>query len=167
MDKRSARHDAATDAEACGKVVRLFEAVPPSPAAPLRDRERAMLASLRALFVASVLKPRGDFDRACLLIAGDRETSVERYATAFFHGLESFARRPLAFHSCSSESPSSDEMWMMRLLETLARGDASSARYLLATRIEHLGRRRMLFLAQGLAKSLVGSDDDNDLASSP
>jgi hypothetical protein len=122
---------------------------------PLLDKHTLKLVeNLRDLWIRAQLAGRGDFDRACLLIAGDESTTVERYASAFFQGAQIFARRRLTFFTTKSEAVSEDEMWLARILQALESGDYTSARYLIALRIAPDGRRRLLFLAQGLASHL-------------
>jgi hypothetical protein len=109
---------------------------------------------LRALWRHAQLSGREDFDRACFLIAGDDSTTIERYAVAFFQGTQLFALRRLRFFNTKSDAVSDDEMWLARLLLALYSEDHTSARYLIALRIAPAGRRRLMFLAQGLAVRL-------------
>jgi hypothetical protein len=104
----------------------------------------------------SLLQPRNDWDQACLLIAASPSAALERYACAFFHGLEVHGSRGWQFFVDAAESASADEMWIVRLILRLQVEDDANARYLIATRIKPAGRRRMLFLASGLARSLAG-----------
>lgn len=108
----------------------------------------------RVLLRQSQLKRRNDFDRACSLIAGDKSTTAERYAAAFFQGLQLFALRRLRFFPAKADTVSFDEMWLARLLMMLRAGDYSSAKYLMALRVSPLGHRRLLFLADKLAEML-------------
>jgi hypothetical protein len=122
---------------------------------PLDKKTLKLVENLRDLWIRTQLAGRGDFDRACLLIAGDQSTTVERYASAFFQGAQIFSRRRLTFYTTKSEAVSEDEMWLARILQALESGDYTSARYLIALRIATDGRRRLMFLAQGLASHLV------------
>ncbi len=112
--------------------------------------------TLRRLLGLSLLGERFDVEQACMLIAADRDTTIERYAAAFFHGIETYAKRSLHFFTVKSASVSDDEMWLLRLLESLHEHDFISARYLMALRIEPAGQRRLMFLAAGLADALLG-----------
>jgi hypothetical protein len=145
-----------TGENATSKVV-LFSGTAYAPATvPLLDKHTLKLVeNLRDLWIRTQLAGRGDFDRACLLIAGDQSTTVERYASAFFQGAQIFSRRRLTFYTTKSEAVSEDEMWLARILQALESGDYTSARYLIALRIATDGRRRLMFLAQGLASHLV------------
>jgi hypothetical protein len=144
-----------TGENATSKVVLLSgTAYAPATVPPLDKHTLKLVENLRDLWIRAQLAGRGDFDRACLLIAGDESTTVERYASAFFQGAQIFARRRLTFFTTKSEAVSEDEMWLARILQALESGDYTSARYLIALRIAPDGRRRLLFLAQGLASHL-------------
>jgi len=125
-------------------------------AQPIDGKTLELVWALRDLWRRTQLAGRGDFDRACMLIAGDRDTTVERYASAFFQGAQIFARRRMQFFNAKSESVSDDEMWLARILQALHKADYTSARYLMALRIDLEGRRRLMFLAQGLSAHLMG-----------
>ena len=101
---------------------------------------------------------RNDFDRACSLIAGDKNTTVERYAVAFFQGLQIFALRRMRFFPAKADTVSEDEMWLARLLMALKAEDFTSAKYLMALRVAPPGHRRLLFLAEKLAENLCPTD---------
>jgi hypothetical protein len=138
--------------------------IPFSRAAPSDRRTRSapdaraaqLIRELRVLWRRSQLSRRDDFDRACLLIAEDEKATVERYAAAFFQGLQLFAYRSLRFFNAKSGAASDDEMWLARVLLALEAEDYTSAKYLMALRVAPEGRRRLLFLAQGLAGILCG-----------
>jgi hypothetical protein len=119
----------------------------------MQEKHIELVRQLRLLHQRSLLKPRSDFDRACMLIAADETVSAELYAAALFHGIELYARRSLRFFNRSAVEASQDEMWLLRLLVALNEEDYSSARALIALRVEPQGRRRLMFLAQGLARS--------------
>ncbi len=108
----------------------------------------------RVLLRQSQLKGRNDFDHACSLIAGDQSTTMERYAEAFFQGLQSFALRRLRFFPAKADTVSGDEMWVARLFMALRADDYTSAKYLMALRVAPVGHRRLLFLAERLAEFL-------------
>jgi hypothetical protein len=120
----------------------------------VEDGIPVLVHRLRNLWRHTQLAGRQDFDRACFLISGDDTTTIERYAAAFFQGTQLFALRRLKFFNAKSEAVSDDEMWLARLLVALYSEDYSSARYLMALRIAPAGQRRLMFLAQGLAKRL-------------
>jgi hypothetical protein len=142
-----------------GKVVPFSRAASAPIAAPVPDeRTLELVRTLRVLWRSSQLSRRDDFDRACLLIAGDETTTVERYAAAFFQGAQIFAHRRLKFFNAKSAAVSDDEMWLARMLLSLHKGDHTSARYLMALRIAPAGQRRLMFLLQGLALHLCNQD---------
>lgn len=150
--------------DASDNVVWLFPAAPQQEQAVSIPDEAAMLliGRLRRLMLRSLLQPRHDLDHACMLIAATPSASAERYSAAFFHGLECFARRKLRFYTSKALKASDDEMWLTRLMGALQTGDGCSAQYLLASRVEARGRRRLLFLAQGLANALLAESAEDE-----
>jgi hypothetical protein len=128
----------------------------PVTSSPPDERASQLIRALRVLWRRSQLSRSDDFDRACLLIAGDETTTVERYAAAFFQGVQIFAHRSLKFFTAKSQAVSEDEMWLARILLALHSEDYTSARYLMALRVVPEGHRRLMFLAQGLASILCG-----------
>lgn len=114
-----------------------------------------LVRQARVLLRQSQLRRRNDFDRACSLIAGDKSTTTERYATAFFQGLQLFALRRMHFFPGKADTVSEDEMWLARLLIALNAEDYTSGKYLMALRVAPIGHRRLLFLAEKLAEILV------------
>lgn len=120
----------------------------------IEAKTAALVSRLRFLLQQSILKPRQDWDKACMLIAADPNVTLERYATAFFHGLEVQGIRRFRFFNVEAVEVSTDEMWMIQLLTQLQAENYASARYLAALRIKPQGRRRLLFLAEGLARGL-------------
>jgi hypothetical protein len=119
------------------------------------DSTRRLVRRLRLLLQQSLLRPRQDWDKACMLIAAEPDVTLDRYAAAFFHGLEVHGRRTFHFFMPQADEISDDEMWMVRLVTQLQAEDMMNARYLVALRVEQAGRRRILFLARGLAMWLA------------
>lgn len=117
--------------------------------------EERLVEELRGLLLASLLKPRGEFEKACFLIVGDANVTKERYAAAFFHGLEIYAKRKFEFYNPGSSKLGTDEMWVARLILALKSEDYSTVRYLMSRRIDPAGQRRLSFLAQGLADAMT------------
>ncbi len=121
----------------------------------LNEETRHLIRRLRGLWRDVQLTGQQDFDHGCLLIATSDSTALERYATAFFQGVQLFARRRLVLFNAKSEAVSGDEMWIARLLQSIHSNDYVSARYLMESRIAPGGRRRLMFLAKGLASHLL------------
>lgn len=117
-----------------------------------------LVQKLRRLLQESLLLPRQDLHHACVVIAADPSTSVERIAAAFFHGLGRYARRRMVFFNTRATGVSEGERWLARLLQVLSQYDEASARYLIESTIEPAGRRWMLFLARELAAHLAGPE---------
>ncbi|SKA32629.1 hypothetical protein [Consotaella salsifontis] len=120
----------------------------------LNPRERDELNRLRWMVMKSRLAPRPDLERACFLLAGEPTASLERYAVAFFRGLEDHAPRGLSFYRPGAEAVSDDECWLLRLIAAWRRDDATGAGVLIAWRVRSEGRRWMRFLSAGLVKGL-------------
>lgn len=151
------------EADCAGNVVRFPRESYALPAAPAVDpAAMQMIVKLRLLLCQSLLRPRKNFDHACMLISADENITMERYASAFFQGMELFGLRQLCFYPVSSIAVSDDEMWLARLLISLDKGDYTSARYLIALRAKSQGHRRLLFLAQGLAALMSASGADHE-----
>lgn len=121
------------------------------------DATVRLVAKLRLLLQQSLLQPRCDWDKAFMLVTADPNAPMERYATVFFHGLEVHGARHFQFFASRSVEMSGDEMWMAQLVSQLQGGDTENARYLIAIRVRHAGRRRLLVLAEGLARGLTKS----------
>jgi hypothetical protein len=119
-----------------------------------------LVQKLRGLLQESLLQPRQELHQACVVIAADPSTSVERVAAAFFHGLGKYARRRMVFFNTRATGVSAGERWLARLLQVLSQGDEASARYLVESTIEPQGRRWMLFLARELATHVVTPADE-------
>lgn len=119
------------------------------------EATRRLIVQLRTLLQQSLLRGREDIDKACMLIAADPDVTAERYAAAFFHGLELYGRRNIKFFTTKAQEISIDEMWMTRLLEAFQGRNEINARYLLSLRVEPAGRRRLAFLANSLARALL------------
>jgi hypothetical protein len=133
-------------------------AMPGSTDIRVDARTLELVRQARVLLRQSQLQPRDDFDRACSLIGGDKSTTTERYAAAFFQGLQLFALRRLRFFPAKADTVSNDEMWLARLLMALRDEDYTNAKYLMALRVAPPGHRRLLFLAERLAQILCPAD---------
>ena len=139
-------------------VIPLARAAMPSSAEIRVDADMLELVrQARVLLRQSKLKRRNDFDRACSLIAGDKSTTTERYAAAFFQGLQLFALRRLRFFPAKADTVSGDEMWLARLFIALRAEDYAGAKYLMALRVAPVGHRRLMFLAERLAEVLCAA----------
>jgi hypothetical protein len=128
--------------------------VPAGAPATLSAAERERLDRLRWFALKSRLAPKPDLERACFLLAGEANVSLERFATAFFRGLADKASREIALYRPGTRSVSDDEIWLIRLLEASATGQDSAARALVAWRVRPEARRWMRFLAGSLANAL-------------
>ncbi len=114
-----------------------------------------LVQKFRRLLQDSLLQPRQDLHHACVVIAADPTASEGHVARAFFHGLSRYARRRMVFFNTRATGVSAGERWLARLLEVLSRDDEASARYLIESAIDPVGRRWLLFLARELAAHLI------------
>ena len=125
------------------------------PAAPqLTDAERDELNRLRWFALRSRLAPKPDLERACFLLAGEENVSLERFAIAFFRGLSGQSLREMVFYRPGAKQASDDEIWLLRLLAVLRAGENAAAGALIAWRVRPEGRRWLRFLAASLARTL-------------
>jgi len=128
---------------------------------PFRGNPRAFspeeaeeMERIRWFVLKSLLSSQTDIERACFLLAGEQDVSLERFAIAFFRALASKARRPLTFYKPGAASFSEDEIWLARLISAWRGGDESGARALIAWRVRPEGHRWLRFLSRGFALAL-------------
>ncbi len=116
--------------------------------------ERRELDRLRWLALRAQLAPRSDLERACYLLAGTRDVSLERYASVFFHGLSATSTSDMTFYRPGAVAVSDDECWLLRLIAAYRSGDQRAAAALVAWRIAPQSRRWMRFVSHGLVQAL-------------
>lgn len=116
--------------------------------------ERRELDRLRWLALRAQLAPRNDLERACYLLAGERDASLERYAAVFFHGLSAASTSDMTFYRPGASAISDDECWLLRLIAAYRRGEDAAAGALVAWRVAPHSRRWMRFVANGLVRAL-------------
>jgi hypothetical protein len=116
--------------------------------------ERRELDRLRWLALRAQLAPRSDLERACYLLAGTRDVSLERYASVFFHGLSATSTSDMTFYRPGAVAVSDDECWLLRLVAAHRQGEDAAAGALVAWRVTPRSRRWMRFLAHGLVRAL-------------
>lgn len=124
---------------------------PPPEGFAIAERDAPLLRALRRLAQESLLAPRGDLDHACALLAADPAAEARRYALALFRSFADLSDRPLSLRPVGCPRASFDETWLLALIARLAAGDPG-AEHLIAFRIPFSRRRRMRFLAKGLAR---------------
>lgn len=120
----------------------------------LSDEERAELDRLRWFALRSRLAGKPDLERACFLLAGEANVSLDRYAAAFFHGLAQRAHRRMVFFRPGTRTVSDDEMWVIRLLAAHRGGRPAVAGALVKWRVRPDGHRWLRFLSEHLAEAL-------------
>lgn len=120
----------------------------------LEPQERTELDRLRWLALRSQLTPRSDLERACYLLAGERDVSLDRYAAVFFRGLSASSTSDMTFYRPGAASVSDDESWLLRLLNAWRAGDDAVAGALVGWRVAPRSRRWMRFLSHELVHAL-------------
>lgn len=132
----------------CPTMTRIAETFRPNAA------EQVDLDRLRWLALRSLIAPKPDLERACFLLAGEADVSLERYSIAFFRGLAGKARRPMAFYRPGAKGVSDDEMWLLQLVAAWRKGEDAGARALVAWRVRPDGQRWLRFLSAGMVRAL-------------
>ncbi|WP_152047989.1 hypothetical protein [Aureimonas psammosilenae] len=132
----------------CPTSARLAERVDPSEA------ERIDLERLRWMALRSRLAPKPDLERACFLLAGETGVSFERFAIAFFRGLDSRASGAMVTYRPGARDLSDDEVWLLRLVSAWRRGEEKAAAALISWRIEPMSRRWLRFLSAGMVRAM-------------
>jgi len=117
----------------------------PPPVGPAADGD--LLDDLRRWSLAALCAPPLDIDRACALIAPNSAAAREIYGCALLAALDAAVLRPLRFHPRGSATAAFGEAWLLALLQAVARGDADSARFLVARAVRRERCRPVLWLA--------------------
>ena len=113
----------------------------------------ARLDLLRRHAAAARHGRRIDIFRACTLIAAEDVRVAEAHADVLMRTLpEALGHQPV-FHRPGTPERSFDEAWLMRLIERVEAGDADSATFLAARRVNKVHRRSLLFLISGFTRS--------------
>jgi hypothetical protein len=123
----------------------------------LANGDRSLIKQLRRMARQAQLSSPISIDHACSLIA---PAGAQEFGLALMRTLDAVALRPLQFHPVDAAEVGFDELWLIRLLRCLEAGDAASARLLIDTRTQRVGRRAVAYLAQGLAARLMDGDLD-------
>ncbi|MEN3792038.1 hypothetical protein [Fulvimarina sp. MAC3] len=121
-------------------------------ASDLSESDRDLLNRLRWLALKSRLQPKPEIERACLMLAGKEPRAIETVSNAFFRGLSKHGTITLEFYRPGTRWPSSDEIWLLRLLAAFRQGREKEGAALVTWRIEPRGRRWLRFLAASLAE---------------
>jgi hypothetical protein len=122
----------------------------------IADAERIDVDRLRWMALRSQLAPRPDLERACFLLAGETGVSFERFAIAFFRGLDARSRRAMAFYRPGARQLSDDETWLLRLVSAWRRGEDKAAGALVSWRVAEPGQRWLRFLSAGMVRAMDG-----------
>ena len=120
----------------------------------LNETERMELDRLRWLALRARLAPRPNLERACFLLAGGTDVSLQLYSNAFFRGLAEHASREMVFYRPGTKVASDDETWLLRLVGAWRGGEEKAAGALISWRVREPQRRWMRFLSAGLTTAL-------------
>lgn len=118
----------------------------PAPSVP------ATVMALRRLAPRCHAGPRLDLFRACAMLSSHSDVAAQAYAEALLRGLAVVLGRAPVLHQPGAAELSFDECWITSLLEAAQRGDESSMRFLLASRLPQHARRQIGWLAAQLAQ---------------
>lgn len=109
----------------------------------------APVAALRRLAPRCQAGARLDLFRACAMLSGHAEIAAQAYAEALLRGLAAVWGRAPVLHQPGAAELSFDEAWIASLLGAAGRGDESSMRFLLASRLpRHVWRQIGWLVAQ-------------------
>lgn len=112
------------------------------------------MTALRALLAESRLSGDNDVDGAFARLTMAPAPDGAAFGVLLFHSLPLATERRMTFFCRVCPNASADEWWLLRLLEALDGGDAVNTAALLGFRIRKSWRRRIRFLAAGLAARL-------------
>lgn len=123
---------------------------------PVSEGERIDLDRLRWLAMRSQLAPRHDPEKACYLLAAEKDVSLERFSIAFFRALSGMSREMVLYRP-GAKSVSDDEIWLLRLVAAWRSNSDAAAGALVAWRVSPPARRWMRFLSAGMVRALDGA----------
>lgn len=116
--------------------------------------EARRLRRLRELLAKSRLDGDSDVDAAVARLSANAAAEAAVYGVMLFHAFAEACERRLTFFCQVCPVASDDEWWLLRLIDALATGDEAGADALLGFRIRPVWRRRIRFLAAGLARGV-------------
>lgn len=128
---------------------------PPRAPAALTARERDRLNRLRGLAIESRLFPREDFWNGCARLLGAAHPCPRAVAALFFRSSAEALRTRLEFYRPEAGAVSTDERWLLALLDAIERDDIGNVRALTAFRVHRRHRRAFAALASTFAVALA------------
>lgn len=118
------------------------------------------LESLRRMLTRSRLCPHcSDWCALDRRVWGGDRLDAEALGRMFMTLLGRHAARPMAFYRTGTGAVSADEMWLLRLVDSVRAGDEPSLRALIGFRVRPDARWRMRLLATAFADALLGRAD--------
>ena len=119
----------------------------------LDDRSGPLLDHLRQVARHVRCKGHVDMYRACDALSENREIAAQASSEVLMRCLsQALGRRPVLFRT-GEPVISFDEAWLMALARSLRDGDASSATFLLHSRVPAHARRPLIFLLGNVVDS--------------
>ena len=119
------------------------------PAPEIAGQEAAadpLLDHLRAAARAARCRGPVDLFGACAALSTDRDVAARAAADVLMRCLaQALGRRPV-FLRAGERERTFDETWLLALARSLQAGDASSAAFLLRSRVPHHAQRNLAFL---------------------
>ncbi|SDW28960.1 hypothetical protein [Roseicitreum antarcticum] len=115
-----------------------------------RHSQPAALALLRVLMRQCRAKARVEPFEACALLHHSPDQGAQAYADALLRVLSTALPNGLRIHAVYAPERSFDENWLLALTEAVARDDASSATFLLRSRLPVHLRRNVGWLVSQL-----------------
>ena len=119
------------------------------------DYLNRIINKLRFLMISCRKESRISLDQACKLIQVDKKKSAKFFAYGILRTLDETLGHPPIFRLPGESNFSFDEAWLASLIDSRAKGDESSIKFLLRSRVENLNKRSyMYFLIDGLVKDI-------------
>lgn len=129
----------------------------PSAQEPLTPILRQRVGVLRDLLAKSRLEGDNDLEGAYARLASEPNADGAAFGVTLFHTLAQATDRRLEFFCRICPKASEDELWLLRLIDSLHRCDIANVDALIGFRVRKEWRRRIRFLAAGLA-ARIGAD---------
>ena len=123
-----------------------------APAPHISSDGMAFLNHLRLVAMGCRAKRKAHLFEACALLQTTPQASREAYADALMRCLGDALGKPARLHRPGTSELSFDEKWLVQLGQACGRGDETSLRFLLASRVARENRRLIGFLVGRIAE---------------
>ena len=118
----------------------------PTNDAAISAEATAFVQVVRLAAMACRVKPRADLFEACALLHVSKAKSSAAHAEALVLCLREALGKPARFFAPGEREMTFDESWLAQLAMSFLRGDQSSHRFLLGSRVARENRRLVSFL---------------------